>query len=37
MSQKSNKILINENYFKPLKTKYITNKTDVYHIDLFGP
>ena len=32
MTQKNNKIFINEIYSKPLK-KYATNKTDVYHID----
>ena len=33
MSQKNNKIFINETYSKPPKKNYITNKTDVYHID----
>ena len=27
------KIYINENYSKPPKKKYLTNETDVYHID----
>ena len=33
MSQKNIKIFINEIYSKPPKKIYITNKTDVYHID----
>ena len=33
MTQKSIKIFINEIYSKPPKKNYITNKTDVYHID----
>ena len=33
MTQKNIKIFINEIYSKPPKKKYITNKTDVYHID----
>ena len=33
MTQKNIKIFINEIYSKPPKRKYITNKTDVYHID----
>ena len=33
MSQKNNRIFINEIYSKPPKKKYVTNKTDVYHID----
>ena len=33
MSQKNIKIFINEIYSKPPKKNYITNKTDVYHID----
>ena len=33
MTQKSIKIFINEIYSKGLKYNYITNKTDVYHID----
>ena len=33
MTQKNNKKFINEIYSKPPKKKYITNKTDVYHID----
>ena len=33
MTQKNIKILINEIYSKPPKKNYITNKTDVYHID----
>ena len=33
MSQKNIKIIINEIYSKPPEKNYITNKTDVYHID----
>ena len=33
MTQKNNKIFINEIYSKPSKKNYATNKTDVYHID----
>ena len=33
MTQKSNKTFINENYSKPPKKNYVTNTTDVYHID----
>ena len=33
MTQKNNKIIINEIYSKPPKKYYATNKTDVYHID----
>ena len=33
MSQKNSKIFINEIYSKPPKKNYVTNKTDVYHID----
>ena len=33
MNEKNIKIVINENYSKPLKRIYPTNKTDVYHID----
>ena len=33
MTQKNIKIFINEIYSKPPKTYYLTNKTDVYHID----
>ena len=33
MSQKTNKIFINEIYSKGPKKNYATNKTDVYHID----
>ena len=33
MTQKNIKIFINEIYSKPPKRNYITNKTDVYHID----
>ena len=33
MSQKNIRIFINEIYSKPPKKNYITNKTDVYHID----
>ena len=33
MTQKNIKFFINEIYFKPPKKNYITNKTDVYHID----
>ena len=33
MTQKNNKTFINEIYSKPPKKNYITNKTDVYHID----
>ena len=32
MTQKNNKIFINEIYSKPTKKNYATNKTDVYHI-----
>ena len=34
MTQKNIKIFINEIYSKPPKKNYITNKTDVYHIDV---
>ena len=33
MTQKNIKIFINEIYSKPPKRNYVTNKTDVYHID----
>ena len=33
MTQKSIIIFLNENYSKPLKKNYVTNETDVYHID----
>ena len=33
MTQKNNKIFINEFYSKPPEKNYSTNKTDVYHID----
>ena len=33
MTQKNIKLFINEIYSKPPKKNYITNKTDVYHID----
>ena len=33
MTQKNIKIFINEIYSKPPKKNYLTNKTDVYHID----
>ena len=33
MTQKNNKIFINETYPKPPKKIYVTNKTDVYYID----
>ena len=33
MTQKNNKIVINEIYSKPPKKNYITNKTEVYLID----
>ena len=33
MTQKNNKIIIDEIYSKPPKKNYPTNKTDVYHID----
>ena len=33
MSQKSIEINMNYIYSKPPKKKYVTNKTDVYHID----
>ena len=33
MTQKSIKVLIGEIYSKPPKKNYLTNKTDVYHID----
>ena len=33
MSQKNIKLFINEIYSKPPKKNYVTNKTDVYHID----
>ena len=33
MTQKNNKMFINEIYSKPPKRNYITNKTDVYYID----
>ena len=33
MTQKLNKVLIDEIYSKPPKKNYLTNKTDVYHFD----
>ena len=33
MIQKSIKVLIDEIYSKPPKNNYLTNKTDVYHLD----
>ena len=33
MTQKNIKIFVNEIYSKPPKKYYVTNKTDVYHID----
>ena len=33
MTQKNNKIFVNEIYSKPPKKNYVTNKTNVYHID----
>ena len=33
MTQKNIEIFINEIFSKPPKQNYITNKTDVYHID----
>ena len=33
MTQKNNKIFTNEIYSKPSKKNYVTNKTDVHHID----
>ena len=33
MTQKNIKLFINEIYSKPPKKNYVTNKTDVYHID----
>ena len=33
MTQKTNKLIINEIYSKPPKKNYDTNKTDVYYID----
>ena len=33
LTQKNIKIFINEFYSKPPKKNYVTNKTDVYHID----
>ena len=33
MTQKNIKTIINEIHSKPPKKNYITNKTDVYHID----
>ena len=33
MTQKTIEIFINENYSKPPKNNYATNKTDVYFID----
>ena len=33
MTQKNTKIFINEIYSKPPKKTYVTNKTNVYHID----
>ena len=33
MTQKNNKIFINQIYSKPPKKKYATNKTDVYYIN----
>ena len=35
MTEKNNKIFINEIYSKPPKKNYATNKTDVYHIEDF--
>ena len=33
MTQKSNRIFVNEIYSKPPKKNYTTNKTDVFYID----
>ena len=33
MTQKNIKIFMNEIFSKPPKKNYVTNKTDVYHID----
>ena len=33
MTQKNIKVFINEIYAKPPKRNFVTNKTDVYHID----
>ena len=33
MTQKNIKLFVDENYSKPRKKIYITNKTDVYHTD----
>ena len=33
MTQKRNKIFIDEIYHKPFKKNYPTNRTDVYHFD----
>ena len=33
MTQETIESFLNEIYSKPLKRKYATNKTDVYHID----
>ena len=33
MTQKTIKTFIHDIYSKPPKKKYVTNKTDVYHID----
>ena len=33
MTQKTIKIFIDEVYSKPLEKNYMTNQTDVYHID----
>ena len=33
MTQKNIKIFVNEVYSKAPKKNYVTNKTDVYHID----
>ena len=33
MTQKNIKVFIDEIYSKPPKRNYVTNKTDVYHID----
>ena len=37
MTQKNIKIFINEIYSKPPRKNYVTNKTDVYHIDDIWP
>ena len=33
MTQETSKLFIDENFSKATKTIYVTNKTDVYHID----